>query len=82
MAGLSNWSWWAETRGLRFEAWRNLKFLKEKEMSRDYETMKIDRVAIELEARRLRAEAIASGVRSIRNWTMSAFHRRGASRTA
>lgn len=51
-------------------------------MSREYETMKIDRVAIELEARRLRAEAIASGVRSIRNWTMSAFHRRGASRTA
>jgi hypothetical protein len=33
----------------------------------------IDMMAIELEARKLRAEAVASGLRSLRNWTMTAF---------
>lgn len=51
-------------------------------MTKDFDTRNIDRIAIEREARRLRAEAISTGIRSVRNWTMSAFHRRPAARTA
>jgi len=38
-----------------------------------FDVKDIDMMAIELEARKLRAEAVASGLRSLRNWTMTAF---------
>ncbi|MEM6825088.1 MAG: hypothetical protein AAF566_08245 [Pseudomonadota bacterium] len=50
-------------------------------MSSDFDIKDIDQRAIELEARRLRARAIASGVRSIRKWTMGVFHRQAPTRT-
>ena len=51
-------------------------------MNVDFEIKEIDRAMVEREARRLRAEAFAKGVRSVRNWTMAAFQRRPAVRSA
>lgn len=49
-------------------------------MSRDFEIQDIDLAEVEREARRLRAQALATGMRSVRDWTMSAFQRRSTSR--
>lgn len=57
-------------------------FRRTEEMSRDFDIRHIDRTAIEHEARRLRAQALASGVRSVRDWTVAAFQRRPSARTA
>jgi len=47
---------------------------------RNFDTRNIDRAGIEREARRMQAEAFASGFRSVRNWTVGMLQRRPASR--
>lgn len=44
-------------------------------MTPDYQDYAIDRLEIEAKARRLRAEALAHGVRSLRRWVAGSFHR-------
>ncbi len=50
-------------------------------MSRDFDITNLDHAAIEREARRLRAQALASGLRSVRAWTVAALQRRPAAQT-
>lgn len=50
-------------------------------MSRQFDIQEIDLDVVEREARRLRAEAFATGMRSVRDWTMAAFQRRSTART-
>lgn len=45
-------------------------------MSNDYSVNHPDLHLIEAEARRLRAEALTSGLRSLKNWTGKIVHRR------
>jgi hypothetical protein len=45
-------------------------------MSRHFDTRNIDRAGIEREARRMQAEFLASGFRSVRNWTVGMLQRR------
>lgn len=82
MAGLRDWPWRPRGRPPSFGARRNPKFPKEKTMSRDFDTNNIDKAAIEREARRLRAQVLASGMRSVRDWTVAALQRRISARTA
>ncbi len=58
-----------------------LNVVESKTMSRHFDTRNIDRAAIEREARRMQAEALASGFRSVRNWTVGMFQRRPAGQT-
>lgn len=51
-------------------------------MSNDFDIRNIDAAAIERDARRLRAEALSSGLRSVRNWTVGMLQRRPDGRTA
>lgn len=48
----------------------------------EFEQGRIDIVEIEREARRLQAEAVAHGVRSMRSWVRGALKRHPEGRTA
>lgn len=50
-------------------------------MNNDFRLTEAELSAIELEARRLRADTFMTGMRSIRNWTRDALHRGRAPRT-
>lgn len=47
-------------------------------MYNDYKNIHVDLQRIELEARTLRAQALVSGIRSLKSWTGKVMHRDAA----